>query len=356
MCIRLFLFVLSACVTVASAQDISGAPDGATLPLLAEIPTPPIAVPADGGFKLVYELHLTNWSGQAISLTSILIAPHRDSTEGFTLQGETLEASLASLNPLNKQPRRIAPGERAAVFLFLTVSSLPVEFIHRIRFHGAGREEELLTAAMPVRSHELVLRPPLRGGLWLAANGPDGNTHHRRSSMSYGGRFVVPQRFAIDFVLLNDMGVTHTGNPRENRSCLCYGKEALAVADATVIGLKDGIPENIPHSTERAAPMGWETVTGNHIVLALGSGRFAVYAHLQPGSLRVKLGDQVKAGDILGLVGNSGMSTEPHLHFHVSDSVNLGGDGLPFAFDRFLREGREHKNEIPLRDWRIDFP
>ena len=353
---RTVLFAMAACVAVVSGQDISDAPNGATLPLIAEIPTPPIAAPSDGGFKLAYELHLTNYSGQAMTLTSILIAPSADSTEGFTLQGEALEASLTSLNPLNKHPRRIAPGERAVVFLFLTASGRPKEFFHRIRFHSAGHEQELLTAAMPIRSNELVLRPPLRGGLWLAANGPDGNTHHRRSSMSYGGRFVVPQRFAIDFVQLNDMGVTHTGNPRENRSYFCYGKEALAVADATVIRLKDGIPEDIPHATERAVPMGSETVTGNYVVLDLGSGRFAVYAHLQPGSLRVKVGDLVKAGDVLGLVGNSGMSTEPHLHFHVSDSLDLGGDGLPFAFDRFHREGREHKNEIPLRDWRVDFP
>ncbi|MBN8730735.1 MAG: M23 family metallopeptidase [Acidobacteria bacterium] len=350
------LFALAACVALAPGQDIADAPDGATLPLIVEVPSPPVAARAGGGFKVVYELHLTNWSGQAMTLTSILITPRRDSLDGFTLRGEELEASMSSLNPLNKHRRLIAPGERAVVFLFLTASGLPKEFFHRIRFHGKGREEELLTAAMPVQSSELVLRPPLRGGPWLAANGPDGNTHHRRSSMSYGGRVVVPQRFTIDFVRLNDKGETHSGNPRENRNYLCYGNEALAVADATVVRLKDGIPENIPHPTERAVPMSWETVSGNYVVLDLGSGRFAVYAHLQPGSLRVKVGDRVKTGDALGLVGNSGMSTEPHLHFHVSDSLDLGGDGLPFAFDRFYREGRQHNEQIPLRDWRIDFP
>ena len=83
---------------------------------------------------------------------------------------------------------------------------------------------------------------------------------------------------------------------------------------------------------------------------------FAAKAHLQPGSISVKRGDRVKAGQVLGLLGNSGNSTEPHLHFQAGDDRELlGGDGVPFAIDRFTKDGVEHINEIPLRDWVVNF-
>ena len=85
-----------------------------------------------------------------------------------------------------------------------------------------------------------------------------------------------------------------------------------------------------------------------YVVLDLGGGRFAFYAHLQPGSLRVKAGDRVKAGQVLGLVGNSGNSTEPHLHFHISNGISpLGSEGLPYAITG--------KTGMPLQNSRVDF-
>ena len=351
---RFALCLLAAAACRAWAQDLSGAPDGATLPLVAEVPSPPIAVPAGGQFRIAYELHLTNWSSHAIVLTSITVAPSTESP-GFTFEGEALEHSLVGISPDAKYPRRIAPGGRAAVFFFLSASGVPAQFFHRIRFHSAGREEELLTGATPVRANELVIQPPVRGTGWRILNGPGSNSHHRRGTFPFAGRLVVPQRWAIDFLQVNEQGLTHTGDAKVNGNYRCYGAEAVAVGDATVHLVKDGIPENVPHITERAVPMGWDTVSGNFVLLDLGSGRFAFYGHLQPGSIRVKAGDRVKAGQVLGRVGNSGNSTEPHLHFHVSDGLALGGDGLPFAIDAFTKEGVPHEKEIPLGDWVVNF-
>ncbi len=351
---RLALCLLAAAACCAPAQDLSGAPDGATLPMVVEVPSPPIAVMADGRYRIAYELHLTNWSSGDMVLTSIVVAPSVEPS-GFTLDGEGLEHSLLSANPDNRDRRRIAPGKRAAVFLFLSASGLPKRFFHRIRFHSAGREEELLTGATPVRANELVIQPPVRGTGWRMMNGPGSNSHHRRGTFPFAGRLVVPQRWAIDFLQVNEQGLTHTGDAKVNGNYRCYGAEAVAVSDATVHLVKDEIPENVPHMTERAVPMGWDTVSGNFVLLDLGSGRFAFYGHLQPGSIRVKAGERVKAGQVLGRVGNSGNSTEPHLHFHVSDGLALGGDGLPFAIDAFIKEGVRHEKEIPLDDWVVNF-
>jgi murein DD-endopeptidase len=88
-------------------------------------------------------------------------------------------------------------------------------------------------------------------------------------------------------------------------------------------------------------PITLETVGGNYVILDLGQGRYAFYAHLQPGSLRVKAGDKVRRGQVIGLVGNSGNSTEPHLHFHISDANSpLGSDGLPYLLTAFEVQGK----------------
>ena len=118
-----------------------------------------------------------------------------------------------------------------------------------------------------------------------------------------------------------------------------------------------------------------ETVGGNHVILNIGEGVYAFYAHLQPGSIKVKVGDNVRRGQALGLVGNSGNSTEPHLHFHLSDANSpLGGEGVPYAYAAFEVEGRigglqtgtvawtplatpeQHAKEMPLENTVVRFP
>ena len=100
--------------------------------------------------------------------------------------------------------------------------------------------------------------------------------------------------------------------------------------------------------------MTMENLTGNSLVLDLGESRYALYGHLQAG-VRVKVGDHVRAGQVLGLLGNSGESTGPHLHFGLMDGdAMLTGDGIPYVFD-FYHDGRLHRGEIPLEDWLIRF-
>ena len=206
---------------------------------------------------------------------------------------------------------------------------------------------------------------------WLAGNGPGNSSGHRRALIPTGGGARIAQRFAIDFVQLFPDGRSFSGDQKDNKSYRCYGAEALAVADAVVVATKDGIPENVPGPTSRAVPITLETVGGNHVILDLGGGRFAFYAHLQPGSLRVKTGDKVRRGQVVGLVGNSGNSTEPHLHFHISDANSpLGSEGLPYAFPSFEVQGKgwgwkpaspaapteKRQNEMPLENEIIRFP
>jgi murein DD-endopeptidase MepM/ murein hydrolase activator NlpD len=135
---------------------------------------------------------------------------------------------------------------------------------------------------------------------------------------------------------LYEDGRTSKGDPSKNASYRAYGADVLAVADAVVQETHDKIPENVPDPIARAVPITPETLGGNFVLLDLGDGAYAFYAHLQPGSLTVTKGDRVHEGQVLARVGNTGNSTEPHLHFHVVDRNSaFDAEGVPYAFRSF---------------------
>jgi murein DD-endopeptidase MepM/ murein hydrolase activator NlpD len=119
---------------------------------------------------------------------------------------------------------------------------------------------------------------------------------------------------------------------------------------------------NKQYPRQIAVPLTRDTNAGNWIALDLGDDRYAFYAHLQPGSIRVKAGDTVRKGQVIGLLGNSGNAVGPHLHFHVGDEYSLNGgdlngnEGLPFIFELFDGVGRTHRLEMPMNNTMIRFP
>ena len=127
------------------------------------------------------------------------------------------------------------------------------------------------------------------------------------------------------------------------------------MADATVSMVRDGLPDAPPHEIAPPHPITKETFGGNLVVLELDRHHWAVYAHLQPGSLRVKQGDRVRRGDVIARVGNSA-SESPHLHFHVVDGPDpFSSEGVPFAFDEFRHEGIVYNDQMPKGGWNIRF-
>jgi murein DD-endopeptidase MepM/ murein hydrolase activator NlpD len=106
-----------------------------------------------------------------------------------------------------------------------------------------------------------------------------------------------------------------------------------------VVKVVDGLPEQKPGVfPEGISP---EEADGNSVILDIGGGNYALYAHFQPGTIRVKEGDRVERGDVLALVGNSGNSLAPHLHFHVmSGPLSLASNGLPYVIDSYTITGQ----------------
>jgi len=154
--------------------------------------------------------------------------------------------------------------------------------------------------------------------------------------MVLGGRATQDGRHAIDWKR-NVNGASFAGPEGEIDSYYSYRQRVLAVANGTVVKIKDGIPDNKPgHVGAEALNLSLETIAGNTLSLDLGHGQYAHYMHLQPGSLRVKVGQRVRRGEAMALVGNSGSSFEPHLHFEVTTSpITIVGEGLPYLLDDY---------------------
>jgi len=138
---------------------------------------------------------------------------------------------------------------------------------------------------------------------------------------------------------LNEQGRIYVGDPKVPDSYIIYGKPVYAVADGRVVAAVDGRKDSPPGSFPEGS---LEDADGNHVVLELGDGSFALYAHLKPNSVKVSEGSRVRTGQVLGLVGTSGRSSEPHLHFQIADGRLSPPAAVPA--DLFRRLYARHVN------------
>ncbi len=142
------------------------------------------------------------------------------------------------------------------------------------------------------------------------------------------------QRFAFDFVISRD-GATHGGDAARLDSYYCWDQPILAPGAGVVAAVTADLPDNPIGTTDPRHP------AGNHVVIDLGNGEFAFLAHMQEGSITVAVGDRVVAGDTLGRCGNSGNTSEPHLHMHLQTTTDLAnGEGLPAQFVDYVANGQ----------------
>lgn len=158
---------------------------------------------------------------------------------------------------------------------------------------------------------------------------------------------VSDQRFAYDFVVVRD-GATHSGDGTHEEDYFCWGKSVLSPANATVVMVERLLADNPPGIMDAANP------AGNHIILDLGDGEYALLAHLKANSILVEADDDVERGQPLGECGNSGNTSEPHLHFHLQDRPELGeGEGLPALFHDYTANGEYVERGEPVQGQKV---
>ena len=310
---------------------------------------PPSPLIQHGTARLVYEMVITNYVSLAYTLDSIEVdaGPKKFSYSGDALKEMT---RLAGEAPLSAQSRKLEGGRTVVVFFtldFKHASEIPTTLSHTLHIRSLdGAEHALIAEPLAIQQRApIVVAAPLRGPDWIAGdsthNGPD--AAHRRAILFNGGRAFIAQRYAIDWVryrLVDGVGTTWSGPEDKNSSYFCYDAPIYSMTPGKVIEILDGIPENVPHSGKIAIDVNFFNAGGNHIVVDIGYGLYAFYAHLRPGTLKVKVGDEVNRGDILGRLGNSGNSTEPHLHAHIVDRPSfLAGQGVPYEFEHFEATG-----------------
>lgn len=333
-------------VVEAAGQDLPGAPADQYTPIIQLVlSTPRWFLGTDRRVHLAYELLLTNAFPVGVPVTSVEVLDGGSGHVVATLSGDELTAALSPLagGPVAPLP----PSMSAVVWLDLTFAdraSLPAAVEHRVTAAvspGLGVPQSI--AAVGGRAEvdarpPVVLGPPLLRPRWVAV-GSCCDGQHRRSLQPLNGTLHLAQRFAIDFNLLDAEGRFTAGDPRRNESTAGYGQPVIAVAGSTVVAAVDRYPDQTPGDSLPPATL--ERIGGNHVILDLGEGRFAYYAHLRPGTVAVQVGERVRRGQQLGELGSSGNSTGPHLHFHVMDRASaLAADGLPYVFDAFVLTGR----------------
>jgi murein DD-endopeptidase MepM/ murein hydrolase activator NlpD len=345
----------------AAAEQAVPRPEHTPKPLLpgfnAVVPIAPTAFKADGKWHLAYELHISNMDIWDYAFTRIEVVT-ADATQKTlaTFSGADLDGMFSHPGlPKPEKVSKLAPGEFGVVFLWVTLDKLediPAAIAERISVK-IGDYPEALSIVTPATSVDknpvVVISSPLVGENWVAANGPSNTSAHRRALIPINGHAYISQRFAIDWVQAYPDGKTYKGDPADNKNYRAYGTEIHAVADGVVTQIGDGIPQNTPGAKSLAVPITLETIGGNHVIMEIGNGLFAFYAHMQPGSLRVKVGDKVRRGQVLGLLGNTGNSSEPHLHFQIcSANSELGSEGLPYAFASFEVQGKAGEDKLSL--------
>jgi murein DD-endopeptidase MepM/ murein hydrolase activator NlpD len=170
---------------------------------------------------------------------------------------------------------------------------------------GLGFVPHTPSAPAP-EEHTTQLSLPFRGR-WLVSQGGDSqelNSHHE----------VPNQRFAFDLVAVGEDGKVHRGEGRANEDHYAFGREVLAPADGVVTDVIEGVRDNVPGSLNPYSAL------GNAIFIQHRENEVSVLAHLKQSSIRVKVGERVKRGQVVGLCGNSGNSSRPHLHYHLQST------------------------------------
>ena len=295
---------------------------------------------SDGRTHLVYELWVTNFSSSDAVIERVQILGG-----GVVLQDLDSAEIATRLQPAGTRvsTATLAESVRALLYLHIVLApraKIPRQIIHRVTAHIAAAppgQQEITADGAPTEPDlrgVAHISSPLLGERYLSADSCCDATRHTRAALPINGRVWVAQRFAVDWEQLDASGRIYSG-PRENpASYTIFGKPALAVADAIVESVTKGYHEQIPGEYPVNIPL--EEADGNSVILKLGDHRYALYAHLQPGSIKVHRGDRVRTGQVLGLVGNTGNSVAPHLHFHVMDGPSpLSSNGLPYEIDNF---------------------
>lgn len=376
-------FFISAAKISAAEHSIYASPSDLHGQLLIQNFQQPVVMVANDESYLVYEIFITNFQGEPIQLTSLQIRQQNERLPFLALEGKNLANLVNSLDAVtvNKSKLILLPGMTKVIFLWVSFKKLamiPDHLIHKIYFTSLSKNKYSVATSIVINKKYSPpkISPPMRGDYWVASAAPSNSTHHRGSYIISDNQVYFNERYAIDFIKIGKDGLTYHDNEHNNKNYYCYGQDILSVAKGRVVKIQNGIPENIPHSGTMAVPFSTKVGPGNYIVIDIGQHQYAFYAHVIPGSIKVRVGDAVEKGQVIAKIGNSGHSTEPHLHFQIANAESImDANSLPYSFDVFYRHDttvkwidkftlqvklmndhlQKYENQLMLENWVVKF-
>jgi murein DD-endopeptidase MepM/ murein hydrolase activator NlpD len=332
--------------------DLAGETAAQATPILAyPISSIEAAHLTDGKIYYTYELALINPTQYPVTLENIDVVNRLSPEEKYaSFPGSAIPAMLKKAG--GASDNRLDPGQAAYLMIDMALPDnvpQPSELIHVVKIatqatsYYPAESFQSVAQATVVSAPAVRIGPPLKGDGWIAAEVGFGR-HHRTAVMPINGQWLAPERWAVDWVQVTPDNLMVTGDPSLNESYPQYGHDIIAVANGPVVSVRDGMPDQ----TAGKDPVGMtlDKAAGNYVLQDIGNGLCALYAHLKPGSVAVTAGQVLRQGDKLGLLGNSGNSTGPHLHFHVLRGRSpLGGDGVPYIIEQFRLQGTVSPDE-----------
>lgn len=179
-------------------------------------------------------------------------------------------------------------------------------------------------------------------GKWVCVNG--GMTEEFSHSWD-----IQTQRYAYDFIMLDSDNKSNTGDAKKMENYYCYGQEVLAPADGAVVKIMNRSDDSVLINKTKFIIRG-NHIAGNYIIIRHSENEYSFLAHLKKNSFTVKEGDKVTRGQTVALCGNSGNSSEPHLHFHIQKGVSFyDSPGLPILFRNISKAKQEGYEKYDTR-------
>ena len=352
--------------TATSTGATTPPPTDELTPLIISTLSPdPIPVTGtDNLVHVVYEVQVLNASPRTATLTQLdTIATGTDGAPTAKLNAAQIAERGLLVGTAALTPTNVIPGGRALIVLvddtYAQRNLVPATVSHLISATFGTKQvgEPLFTKYFPTQITQTggvvttspdspaIIGPPLTGTDWFALAACCTLSSHRGAMLPFGGRINGAERYAIDYTRIDTSAnpivdlakkriITFRGDPSKNENYLAWDQPIIAVADGTVVKVVSDSPDITPGNFPEGVAIGEST--GNRIIEDIGGGVFALYAHLKQGSPTVKVGDKVTRGQVIGRLGNSGNTSEPHLHFQLERGIApLASENVPFEFTAF---------------------